>query len=83
MLVDVVRKLLVPGNEYEYLVYYCTSPYEGVEIAHVQTSGIDYDYAVAYIEEHCITVQLFPTEYLAEKTAELSEHNTQILKVRT
>lgn len=82
MLVDIVRKLLVPGEDYEYLMYFCHSPYEGVNISHLETMPIEYKYAVIDILEYDITWQLFPTEYLAEKALSLKPH-ASIIEVKT
>lgn len=84
MLIDVVRKLLVPGECYEYLMYVCYSPYDGVHVSHVTTIEHDYDYAIAYQTPNGVTCKLLPTMSLAYKAANLLEaegHETHILTV--
>jgi len=81
MLIDVVRKLLIPGEYYEYLMYHCMSAYEGVFINHLETCEEDYRYAVVSDTGSGIDWKLLPTKYLAEKYLELTPES-HIIKVK-
>ena len=70
MLVDIVRKPLFPTEDYEYMVYSCSQPSEGITVDHLETSDVVYNFATVLVEDESITCRLFTTEYLAGKSWE-------------
>jgi len=84
MIYDVVRKLIVPGEEYEFLLYWCESPYDGIHIEHIEFTSVDYEYALVSDIHGWLRCNLYPTQYLAEKAQELLKNkHTEIIKVKT